>query len=565
MESYRIPLALVIALFTMIALTMPTQAEPTSAEIEQLLDEASKALQQQDQHDSISKFSQIIQSPGASQSQRTSAYSGRCAARYKQSLSSRELKETRAAIDDCTQAIHLQSDHQRSYRLRGTAHLTANNPESALSDLNVSSALDPEDHLTLQNRGLAKAKLKQFDEAIADFNKAIQLKPNHPWSYYNRGRLHAAKNLHDQAIEDFSQFIRFKQDYSQVYMHRGRSQMLTEKYQQAVSDFYHALNLKPNNTSAQAYRGICLFLMKRFSDAEEDFRTVLAQWPQNLENRMWLYLDLEWQHKPGKEAFAGEAGLFNPQQWPGVMTAFLMDKISGEEALSVARQAKSPQKYREQESLILFLLGQKALLDRKPQEAEQWFKEIVNAQDQQPTLLHAAKHALKTLQNSPDTSLLATNQKPSQTINTQVQKADPTQTIQIQEVAPTQAIQVQKSAPTQAIQVQKSAPKKSLVKITPIPTKANITTIKRKTPPSRNSKGHFVFKVGAYLDTKYADQALSDTTKLRLPVYVEEATVNKNVYLRIWVGPFKERSKAEQAREKVITVPGMNPGPISQL
>ena len=382
---------------------------PAFAGNNEILQAGSLALREHKQEQAVKYFSQIIEAKDPTQAQRVAAYSGRCAAYYKQSLVGKDVPLANQAIEDCRHAIAIQSDYQRAYRLRGTAYLTIGSLERSLSDMNVAVALDPKDYLSWQNRGLVKTNLKQFRDAASDFNQAITLNPNHPWSYYSRGQLHATQNHHSQALADFTTFIRLRPNYGPAYLHRGKSWMLTERYQKALADFRLTLRLKPNNGAAHTYQGITQFLLGDFSSAEKELRKAIQMTPHNMENRIWLFLDLEWQNKPGSEAFAGINEQLKPDQWPGVVSALLLNKISADEALDVVQKTTDPELHREQESLILFLLGEQALLRNLPNMAKQWLQKIRIDRKRMPTILHAAHHELRKLQQQAEETLQGQN------------------------------------------------------------------------------------------------------------------------------------------------------------
>ena len=475
---------------------------------DETLAEGAQALREKTPEKSLEKFSSVINAEGPSRLQQADAYAGRCAARYKQSLRKQDLEMTREAISDCNQAIALRSDHHRSYRLRGTAYLTAGYSERALEDLNVAFALDPKDHLTLQNRGLANAKLGHSHAAIADFNAAINLQPNHPWSYYNRGRLHAANDRQKQAIKDFSGFIRLKRGYSPVFLHRGRSLMLLGNYRKAMADFNENLRLQPtNNPTSQAYRGITLFLLGRYQEAARDFKGVLAYWPGNLEDRIWLSLALKRAGKPDGEAFAGEGGSFDAKTWPGAAVAFLQGHVTAKDMLSAARSSKDRQLAQEREGLAMFLLGENALIHNRIQKAREWFRRVGAKTAKKPGIHHAARQELRRIRAG---------------------------------VRPVRAV------------VKKS---KSVGKTSDI---HNLAVTRKQA----HLRGKYAFKIASFMDSQNADDALREATELKLPVFVEEVKVKGIIYLRVWVGPFRTRSEALKARKRIAVQSGHTPSPV---
>ncbi|HIJ83788.1 MAG TPA: tetratricopeptide repeat protein, partial [Magnetococcales bacterium] len=349
-----------------------------AATIHEALVSGAQSLGKEDLDQAIELFTQAIGTGSGSREQLAAAYEGRCASRYKKSLVENNKALTQEAIADCSRAMEYKSDHQRAYRLRGTAYLTTGDTPRALEDFNVAQALDPQDHLTLQNRGLALARSGQTEKAIADFDRAIKLKPGHSWSYYNRGRLYSAQGRHEVAIDDFSAFIRFRRDYEPAYLHRGRSWMATTSYQQALVDFYESLRLKPeNNTEARFFRGVSLYLLERYDEAISDFEDVRRMDDGDIVNAMWLYIARERFGKPGREAFSGVRDIKEDAEWPGVMVAYMMDRSHAEAVLSAADKSENKGQPGETKNLALFFLGELAAIKRTPLKENTWYAKIL--------------------------------------------------------------------------------------------------------------------------------------------------------------------------------------------
>lgn len=528
---------------------------PVRAGIDETLHDGAQSLRDLNLDQAIAAFTQVLDNPEANRDQRVTAYSGRCAAHYRISLDRRDREMTRQAIGDCDRAIELKSNHQYSFRLRGTAYLTIGEPARALDDLNVAAALETEDHLTLQNRGLANAKLGNIQAAIADFNIAIHLKPTHPWSYYNRGRLYAAQGDHEKAIRDFTTFLGHKPLYDPAFLHRGRSHMLLGRYQLAVADFYESLRLKPDdNPASHAYRGVSLFMLARYQEAVADFRAVMDHWAGNMENRMWLFLALERLGKPGQEAFAGLRTDLDTRTWPGVMIAFLQGRLPVHKTLAAVRRTDDPAERRDRESLLLFFLGERALMAGRPERARKWFEQVKDDPADRPAIYHAVRHELQALP-------VATKQEAAPPAVTPPASAPPTVTVGVAAVGP--ASQGRSEAPKAAqppVQAQPEA-----VQAAAVPGPRRLPSAPTRSSSAEHPPGKFVFKVASFHESANAEDAIQEAKELGYPVYAQEVTVHDQLYQRVWVGPFGTLEEAQQARARVRAMPGRTPSAIRRF
>ncbi|MEO5334817.1 MAG: tetratricopeptide repeat protein [Magnetococcus sp. YQC-5] len=364
--------------------------------VEETLKIASEALGNNALDEAEQRFTRATNAPEANRHQRATAFAGRCAVRYKISLSTKNPGMIPQAISDCDRAIELKSDMQQAYRIRGVALLSAGHPDRASEDLNVAVALRPEDYLAFQNRALALAKLGRAQEAMTELDSAIRLKPDHPWSYYNRGRLHVTQGEYEAAIDDFIAFIRFKRDHEEVYRLRGQCRLLVGLPQQAVGDLYESLRLRPNNNpEAHFLRGVAFYMLERFVEAEQDLVLSLPMQSNNMENRLWLYLVRERLGKPGREVLTDPAFKKNPKQWPGALVAVFLGEMPPEKSLEAARQTEDPIEAQLRENLTLLLLGHWSQIKGRQDEAARWFGTVKNGSGREGPYFRTAQLSLQ--------------------------------------------------------------------------------------------------------------------------------------------------------------------------
>lgn len=577
--------------------------------IDEALQSGAKALGRESLDEAAQKFGQAIDADGASREQLAAAYEGRCAARYKKSLVLADMALTREAIVDCNKAVANKSDHQRAYRLRGTAHLTAGETQLSLEDFNVALALDSRDHLTLQNRGLALARLGRTEKAIADFDRAIEIKPDHFWSYYNRGRLYSAQGRNEAAIEDYSAFIRFRRDYEPVYLHRGKSWMATGAYQQALVDFYESLRLKPeNNGEASFFRGISLYLLERFDEAMVDFEEVRRQDDGDAINAMWLYLARERQGKSGREAFAGVRNLKEDAEWPGIMVSYMMGRSRAEQVLSAARKSEGEGHTGEIENMAIFIMGELAVLKQQSDQGKEWFARLLRKDSGAPWV-HAAIRRTRNQQASKEEDVNPGRAAPSgdpavtaRTASVQPANADARDRAASMPTVRAGAPMTSLSPPVRgvrsmissqspvlahspetypAVMAQPSVSGRFPGALQPVSVSLPVgpdgvrsgkkngqamdvsyepdEKMERRSP---HTPGTYAFKLASFESGEHADQALAEIAKMGLPVYVQDFNVKNHTYLRVWVGPFKSETQATSAWKKVSALSGRNPSAV---
>jgi tetratricopeptide (TPR) repeat protein/DNA-directed RNA polymerase subunit RPC12/RpoP len=136
----------------------------------------------------------------------------------------REDYET--AITDFSEALSLDPNIAKAYRLRGISLLSAAS-------------------------GTSNEKSQTYDKAIADLTQAIRLEPNNAEAYAFRGLVYIHKDDIDKGISDFTQAIRLDSNYYQAYWARGQLYALNEEYNHAIEDFEAALKIKPDYNDAK--------------------------------------------------------------------------------------------------------------------------------------------------------------------------------------------------------------------------------------------------------------------------------------------------------------------------
>ncbi|MBF0381158.1 MAG: tetratricopeptide repeat protein [Magnetococcales bacterium] len=516
-------------------------------DVDDLLNKGANSLVGEDIQQAINYFNLAIQPGIATHLQMVSAYSGLCASRYKISLIKKDSKLNLQAIQDCDKAIFLKSDQQSVYRMRGIAYLTYGNFEKAVSDLNVAVALEPSDFLSIQNRGLAKARLGSYDDAIVDFDRAIELKPSNPWGYYNRGRIQAILSNYEQAVDDFSAFIRFNRKFALVYMHRGRSRLRLGHYQQAVGDFYEAIRIEKGDKSiAIAHRGITLYMLGRFDEAAVDLAKVVKLNPKDMESRFWLYLVRTRLGQPKNSTFTANGGVTKRGTWAGEMSAYLMGHGESHKVLDMVRATKDDVIRGERESLSNFIFGEWAAVQGKLDVASKWFEIIVNKKGLKPPWFHSAKQQLALLQNQKNVMRSAAEQEK----------------LAEKVVAVFKEAQQKNDKKIAVDKVKEIDQKRDKVKLT---LQRHLTKLPKQqvynSAATPDKKG-YVFKLASFGQLTNAQKALEEAKLMGYKANIQSIMVKGNRFMRVWIGPFSDLQKANEARDLLKQLPGRSPGKV---
>lgn len=111
------------------------------------------------------------------------------------------------AITKLDEAIAQDKKSAQAFLLRGTAYTQKGNYDSALEDLNASIGIDANNADAYVARGNVYYNQTKDDMAFADYDKAISIDEKNSEAYYRRGKLHEVRNEYDMAVQDYERAL----------------------------------------------------------------------------------------------------------------------------------------------------------------------------------------------------------------------------------------------------------------------------------------------------------------------------------------------------------------------
>jgi tetratricopeptide (TPR) repeat protein len=185
-----------------------------------------------------------------------------------------KLCENHLAIKDYNQAITMRSDYEAAYYNRGNTYRDLGDTQAAIEDYNQAIKIDPNYARAYENRGYTYHKLGNYQEAINDYNKSIQLAPDAN-TYNNRGNVYYDLGDNPAAIEDYNQAIKLNPNLAWAYNNRGLSRYALNEYQVAIEDFCQAIQINPNYENAYYNRGLSYANLENHQAAIADYNQAL--------------------------------------------------------------------------------------------------------------------------------------------------------------------------------------------------------------------------------------------------------------------------------------------------
>ncbi len=156
------------------------------------------------------------------------------------------------AIETFTSIIRLSPDSSLAYYNRGAARYSHRSElEKAVSDLETSLRLEPDQYQCYRMLALIHAQLGQWVAMRDDCTKAIQLLPNSAELFNLRGSACYRLGDYDSALENFQQSIRLDGNRYEAYYNRGLARQQLGLLNKALIDFRYALQLNPEFSAAR--------------------------------------------------------------------------------------------------------------------------------------------------------------------------------------------------------------------------------------------------------------------------------------------------------------------------
>ncbi len=179
------------------------------------------------------------------------------------------------------EAVKVNANRPRAYKLRAQANYQLDKTPAALSDLNAAIKLDAKDPVLFFDRGRAYQSLNKPALAIKDFDASIALTPDVDVLGY-RGKQYAALGKTDKAIADYTAAIKEQPRSHWAFIQRSLLYRDSKKdFVQALKDIDKAIALAPNSVDDWELRAETLVKANRLKEAVADATKMIEMEPQS--------------------------------------------------------------------------------------------------------------------------------------------------------------------------------------------------------------------------------------------------------------------------------------------
>ncbi|MFM8348635.1 MAG: caspase family protein [Bacteroidota bacterium] len=175
------------------------------------------------------------------------------------------------ALSDLNRSLVLQPDEPEFLLLRGKVLLAAGDPAAASADLQRIITLKKENAEVWLILGRIRLAQGDFAKASIDLTKSLKSDPENPAPYFWRAECSVQMKFLEQAKADLDKVLMLDSTYRNALLRHGDVMLLQGKSVEALNDYSRGLNLGSSDViEALLRRGECLLSMGRLDEALRD-------------------------------------------------------------------------------------------------------------------------------------------------------------------------------------------------------------------------------------------------------------------------------------------------------
>lgn len=159
-------------------------------------------------------------------------------------------KELALAEELLLKASKLDPKNPDIYRFQAVVAALKFDYRNALSLVDQSILLAPNNGVAHSNRGNILKELGRYDDALIALDKAIELNPNYAEAYSNKGNVLQDMHRYEEAIVWYDKAIALQPNYAEAYSNKGNALAQLQYYEEALRSFDNAIGINPNYADA---------------------------------------------------------------------------------------------------------------------------------------------------------------------------------------------------------------------------------------------------------------------------------------------------------------------------
>ncbi|MGE0269209.1 MAG: tetratricopeptide repeat protein [Candidatus Omnitrophota bacterium] len=191
-----------------------------------------------------------------------------------------DRRDYRQALSYLNKSIQLKPQNYDAFNYRGLLLYQQGLLSMAVDDFTRAVEIDSTRTAALVNRGNVYRKIGQYALALSDINQAIEKSPEDFRHYINRGNVYAKMELYGQALADFQKVIKLQPHYLEVYKNIGNVYEFQGRYDLALAEYNKFLEYSPDDVDGQILKGTLLARQNKNQEAVLAYDQALRLDPQ---------------------------------------------------------------------------------------------------------------------------------------------------------------------------------------------------------------------------------------------------------------------------------------------
>jgi tetratricopeptide (TPR) repeat protein len=165
------------------------------------------------------------------------------------------IKSYDSAVTDMNETIKLDPEQKRAYFGRGICRFETQKFKDAADDFEKYIAKDRTTAMAFNYLAGCKFMLEDYKSALENYDMVVKLDPKFPDIYTNRGMMRHYQNDLKGAVEDYDKALTIDPKNATAYNNRGGAKLNEDNPKGALEDFNKAISLKEDYADAYVNRG----------------------------------------------------------------------------------------------------------------------------------------------------------------------------------------------------------------------------------------------------------------------------------------------------------------------